>query len=221
MFAQLTTETEKGHLFNLLASYGIKDTVLAAFEAVPREFFVEKAFQDSAYEDRALPIGEGQTISQPSLVGTMLEALDLHGDEKVLEVGTGSGFQAALLGRLAKKVYTIERIPTLASLARGPLKELGLLNVKAVVGDGTLGLARHAPYDAIIVTAAFTSVPAPLIRQLREAGRLIMPVGDQNEQEVVLYKKLVGKLVAIRKIAPVRFVPLIGKHAWDIINRTS
>lgn len=218
MFAQLTTETEKSRLLNLLASYGIKGLVLSSFEAIPREFFIEETFQESAYEDRALPIGEGQTISQPSLVGTMLQALKLQENEKVLEIGTGSGFQAALLGKLAKEVYTIERIPKLAQTAAQNLKNLKITNVKVVVGDGTLGLKRFAPFDAIIVTAAFTNVPAPLVKQLRETGRLIMPVGDQNEQEVVLYKKAAGKLIPIRKIAPVRFVPLIGKHAWDIAN---
>lgn len=221
MFAQLTTETEKGHLLNLLASYGIRDRVLAAFESVPREFFVEKAFQESAYEDRALPIGEGQTISQPSLVGTMLQALELDGSEKVLEIGTGSGFETTLLAKLAYQIYSVERIEMLASRAVDRIKKLGIKNVTIIVGDGTLGLPKYAPFDAIIVTAAFTNVPVLLVKQLREAGRLIMPVGDQNEQEVVLYKKLVGKLVAIRKIAPVRFVPLIGKHAWDIAHGTS
>lgn len=216
MFTRLTTETEKSHLLNLLASYGIKPRVVNAFEAVAREFFVPEDFSQSAYEDRALPIGEGQTISQPSLVGTMLEALDLRGREKVLEIGTGSGFQAALLGKLTKKVYTIERIPSLAKLAGQRLKNLKIGNVKVMVGDGTLGLPRYAPFDAIIVTAAFKNVPQPLVKQLVEGGRLIMPVGEQHNQEVVLYRKLVGKFIPIRKIAPVRFVPLVGKYAWDI-----
>lgn len=221
MFTQLTTETEKNRLINLLAAYGIKQPVINAFEVIPRELFVPKDFVQSAYEDRALPIGEGQTISQPSLVGTMLQALELRGMEKVLEIGTGSGFQAALLARLAARVYTIERIPALAKNAVARLKKLKIANVKIVIGDGTLGLARYAPYDAIIVTAAFKTVPPPLSRQLVEGGRLIMPLGEREEQEVVLYKKIAGKLVLVRKIAPVRFVPLIGEHAWNAINGTT
>lgn len=215
MFAHLATHSEQNRLFNLLASYGTKQPIINVFEAVPRELFVDAPFVDSAYEDRALPIGSGQTISQPSLVATMLEALELTGSEKVLEIGTGSGFEAALLGKLARRVYTIERIRTLAASARGRLKKLRLSNVSVIVSDGTLGLAKCAPYDAIIVTAAFKSVPQPLIDQLRNGGRLIMPVGERAEQEVVLYKKTVGRLVPVRKIAPVRFVPLIGKYAWN------
>ncbi len=221
MFTQLTSQTEKNRLINLLAAYGVKHPVISAFEDIPRELFVEKELVQSAYEDRALPIGQGQTISQPSLVSAMLEKLNLRGTEKVLEVGTGSGFETALLSKLASMVYSIERIPSLAKKAASRLKKLKIGNTKVIIGDGTLGLERYAPYDAIIVTAAFKTVPPPLSRQLVEGGRLIMPLGGEKEQEVVLYKKIAGKLVLVHKIAPVRFVPLIGEHAWNIVNGTT
>lgn len=208
------TGKDKDRLINLLAAYGTREPLLSAFEKIPREKFVPEAFKDAAYEDRALPLGEGQTISQPSLVALMLQELGLKGDEKVLEVGTGSGFQAALLGALARKVYTIERIEKLAKRAKAVIKSLRIKNVEVLTGDGSLGVPEHALYDAIIVAAAFRKVPKPLAGQLREDGRLIMPVGPRDSQEVVLYKKKKGKLVKIKKISPVRFVPLIGKLGW-------
>lgn len=186
-----------------------------AFEKVSREKFIEKRFLEAAYEDRALPIGEGQTISQPSLVAEMLQELELGGQEKVLEVGTGSGYQAALLGNLAKRVYTIERIEKLAREAEKRIKSIGIKNVKVMVGDGSGGLARYAPYNAIIVSAAFREVPQSLISQLAENGRLIMPVGEHTSQEVILYRKKAGNLQEIRRISPVRFVPLVGKYGWQ------
>lgn len=208
------TGKDKDRLINLLAAYGTREPLLSAFEKIPREKFVPEAFKDAAYEDRALPLGEGQTISQPSLVALMLQELGLKGDEKVLEVGTGSGFQAALLGALARRVYTIERIEKLAKRAKTALKSLKARNVEVLTGDGSLGVPEHAPYDAIIVAAAFRKVPKPLAGQLKEDGRLIMPVGPHDSQEVVLYKKKKGKLVEIKKISPVRFVPLVGKLGW-------
>lgn len=206
---------DRERLINLLAAYGIKERILSAFEKVPREKFIEKRFLDAAYEDRALPIGEGQTISQPSLVAEMLQALELTGDEKVLEVGTGSGYQAALLGNLAKKIYTIERIEKLAGEAKKHIKSSGVKNVKVIIGDGSEGLARYAPYDAITVSAAFREVPQPLVMQLAENGRLVMPVGEHASQEVILYRKKAGSLEEIRRISPVRFVPLVGKYGWQ------
>lgn len=206
--------SDKARLINLLASYGIREPILSAFEKVPREKFVPLKLVEAAYEDRALPIGEGQTISQPSLVASMLQELRLKGDEKVLEVGTGSGFEAALLSTLCKKVYTVERIAKLAREAKKRIKNLRIKNAEIAVGDGSLGLAKYAPFDAIIVSAAFLQVPRPLAEQLKEDGRLIMPVGAPQSQEVVLYKKKEGQLVEASRISPVRFVPLIGKHGW-------
>lgn len=205
---------EKNRLVNLLASYGITEPVLSAFDQVPRELFVPRNMRYAAYEDHALPIGEGQTISQPSLVALMLQALSLTGKEKVLEVGTGSGFQAALLSKLSLKVYSIERKKVLAEKAEERIRALNIKNIEVVVGDGTEGLKDKAPFDAIIVTAAFKNVPQPLVEQLRERGKLVMPVGGQDWQDVVLYQKERGRLREIRRLAPVRFVPLIGKHGW-------
>lgn len=215
MFAQTAQKAhEKNRLVNLLASYGITEPVLSAFDAVPREIFVPKNMKYAAYEDHALSIGEGQTTSQPSLVALMLQALDLKGSEKVLEIGTGSGFQAALLGKLVPKVYTLERLINLAEKAKDNFQKLKIKNVKVVVGDGTEGLKEYAPYDAIIVTAAFSKVPQPLANQLKEGGRLVMPVGQEDWQETILYRKENGKLQEIQRLAPVVFVPLIGKHGW-------
>lgn len=213
--ATFVQDHDKERLINLLAAYSIKEPILSAFDKVERRKFVPQKLADAAYEDRALPIGEGQTISQPSLVASMLQELRLKGDEKILEVGTGSGFEAALLASLCKKVYTIERIAGLAKQAKKRIKQLGIRNVKVVVGDGSLGLPKYAPFDAIIVSAAFLQVPRPLVEQLKEDSRLIMPVGSPESQEVVLYKKKGGQLVETARISPVRFVPLIGKYGWQ------
>jgi protein-L-isoaspartate(D-aspartate) O-methyltransferase len=206
-------EFEKVRLINLLASYGIREPILSAFDQVPRHFFVDRNLWQAAYEDHALLIDEGQTISQPSLVAEMLQALQLRGDEKVLEIGTGSGFGAALLGKLVKTVYTIELLPSLAKKAKTRIASLGIKNVEVVVGDGTEGLEKNAPYDVIIVTAYTSRVPPSLMKQLSDDGKLIIPIGEKDWQEVILYKKISGKLDAGQKIAPVRFVPLIGKYA--------
>ena len=193
-----------------MASYGIREPVLSAFDKTARELFVPN--QDLAYQDTALPIGFGQTISQPSLVAVTLQALRLKGSEIVLEVGTGSGFQATLLGYIARKVYSIERLEPLAKQAKQRIKALGLNNVNVTVGDGTKGWPEKAPFDAIIVAAAFTRVPEPLVEQLKEGGNLIMPIGEDN-QELILYQKRDNYLVEVKKLAPVRFVPLIGEYA--------
>jgi protein-L-isoaspartate(D-aspartate) O-methyltransferase len=187
--------------------------VLKAMLEVPRHEFVPPEFREISYGDFPIPISPEQTISQPYIVALMTQELQLKPDDKVLEIGAGSGYQAAILSRLVKKVYTIERVPQLAGHAEQVLKKLCYLNVDLSVGDGTLGLAKHAPYDAIIVTAAAKKVPAALKEQLKEGGRMIIPVGDRFEQVLVLITKQKGELIEI-KICGCTFVPLIGKDGW-------
>ena len=183
--------------------------VLWAMGKVPRHRFVRPSLAGEAYADRALPIEEGQTISQPYIVALMTQLLELKGPERVLEVGTGSGYQAAVLGELVKQVYTIEILPGLATSAAERLKALGYWNVEVKAGDGYLGWPEHAPFDAIIVTAGATHIPPRLIAQLAEGGRLVIPVGESpGHQELLQGRKVRGRLVT-RVIAPVRFVPLI------------
>ena len=193
---------------------GIKDPrVLAAMNKVPRHLFVDEALTDQAYQDHPLPIGYGQTISQPYIVALMSEALELLGDEKVLEVGTGSGYQAAILGELAKKVYSVERIPQLLSRARKILDSLGYNNVFLKLDDGTWGWEEFAPYDAIIVTAASPKVPEPLLKQLADPGVMVIPVGDEYSQDLVRIRKRDGRYFQ-EDLGGVRFVRLIGDHGW-------
>lgn len=194
---------------------GIKDRrVLDAMRTVPRSLFVPEPYRQFAYEDRALPIGEDQTISQPYMVGVMTELLSLTGVEKVLEIGTGSGYQAAVLSALAKEVYTVERIPTLAARAEGLFAALKYDNVRVMVHDGTEGLIAYAPYDRIIVTAAAPALPEPLLAQLVEDGIIVIPVGDRFSQTLIKGTK---KKDGLRKEyhTPCVFVPLIGKHGWN------
>ncbi|MBD3391233.1 MAG: protein-L-isoaspartate(D-aspartate) O-methyltransferase [Chitinivibrionales bacterium] len=189
---------------------GVSDPeVLEAMRAVERHLFVPKAHRRSAYEDRPLPIGEGQTISQPYIVALMTEQLDLDSTMRVLEVGTGSGYQAAVLAEIVDSVYTIEIVPLLGKRAKKLLDELGFDNIAVRIGDGYRGWEEAAPFDAIIVTAAPSHVPEPLKEQLAEGGRMIIPVGKGTwEQELVLLTKTGGKLVE-ESVTPVRFVPLI------------
>ncbi len=197
-----------------IASRGIKDPrVLAAMLKVPRHLFVEEALKDQAYGDYPLPIGEGQTISQPYIVALMTEALELKGPEKVLEVGTGSGYQAAILAELAKWVYSIERYPSLAERAKRILERLGYRNVIIKVGDGTKGWPEVAPFDAIIVTAAGPKIPEPLLEQLAEGGRLVMPVGDEWSQFLIKVTKKGGKFLK-ENLGAVRFVKLVGEYGF-------
>lgn len=190
---------------------GVTDgRVLAAVAAVPRERFVPEDARSEASLDRPIPIGAGQTTSQPSLIAKMLAALELTGTERVLEVGTGYGYQAALLRHLAAEVWSIERYAGLAEHARRNLADRGLDDVEVVVGDGTQGLAEHAPYDAIVVSAAAAELPAALAHQLVEGGRLVAPVGREGAQEVVVYTVTGGELVELRRLTPVRFVPLVA-----------
>lgn len=198
-----------------LISRGISDPrVLEAFRKVPRHAFVPEDLQSSAYDDYPLPIGEGQTISQPYMVAIMTELLGLKGDETVLEIGTGSGYQAAILAELSKKVYSIERVSTLSHSAEKKVRELGYQNIEFMVGDGTLGYPEANPYDGIIVTASSPTLPPPLIEQLKEGGRLVIPVGDPYSQILTLAIKR-GKGVETRESVACVFVPLLGKYGWS------
>ena len=187
--------------------------ILEAFSEIPRHLFIPENQHLYAYADGPLPIGKGQTISQPYIVAYMTMHLNLKGDEKVLEIGTGSGYQAAILGKLAGEVHTIERHSSLAKSASKLLEELGFNNIQVHQGDGTIGLPDFAPYGGIMVTAAAPDVPAPLLSQLADDGRLIMPVGGRIGQVLHLYQRR-GKEITREDLAPVAFVPLIGDHGW-------
>ena len=194
---------------------GIEDNcVLGAMLAVPRHEFVAEELRERAYEDVPLPIGSGQTISQPYIVAAMTAALHLQPTDRALEIGAGSGYQAAVLSQLAKEVFTIERRAELASAASERLERLDYLNVHVHCGDGTLGLPEFAPFDAILVAAAAPAPPQPLLAQLAEGGRIIIPVGDADNQELQLIEKRAGKLFA-KTLEGCRFVPLVGHHAWQ------
>lgn len=190
--------------------------VIDALEHTPRRLFVSPGDRDEVDFDAPIPIGHGQTTSQPSLVALMIESVSPGADETVLEIGTGTGYQAALLSRLARRVVTVERVPELGELARRDLEEAGIDNVEVVVGDGTLGAPEQAPFDAVVVAAAFEQVPQPLVDQLREGGRLVMPVGRPSGDLVTLYEKREGGLVELRVLCGARFVPLIGEHGYPV-----
>ena len=193
---------------------GIKDErVLAAMGQVPRHLFVERDLEDRAYDDCALPVGEGQTISQPYMVALMTELLELKGDETVLEIGTGSGYQSAVLSMLASEVYTVERIHSLATKARKLLADLECGNVHVLISDGTLGLPEHAPYDGIIVTAGAPKIPFQYTEQLKINGRLVIPVGSRYSQVLYLIRKTLRGTEQSISTGCV-FVPLIGKDGW-------
>lgn len=197
-----------------LEQRGIIDPrVLDAIQETRRDLFVPEALQYAAYDDDALPIGEGQTISQPYIVALMTEELRLSGVETVLEIGTGSGYQTAILSRLAARVVTIERLERLSQSARRILDELGATNVEYLVGDGTLGNSDRGPYDRVIVTASAPAVPEPLYEQLKTGGRIVAPIGDEQSQELVAVEKtLAGPRVT--PLCACRFVKLIGKAGW-------
>jgi protein-L-isoaspartate(D-aspartate) O-methyltransferase len=193
---------------------GISDPqVIEAMREVPRHCFVDDALQSRAYGDLPLPISAGQTISQPYIVALMTEALKLTGTERVLEVGTGSGYQAAILSRLCSQVYTVERINLLLAGARRVFDQLRYFNIVAKLDDGTLGWPEHGPYNAIMVTAGGPEVPEPLIDQLEEGGRLVIPVGDQHLQVLQLLEKKEDG-VQIKELEKVRFVDLVGEYGW-------
>ena len=202
-------------LVETLRERGIRDlAVLRAVEATPRHLFVPTGVRHRAYEDSALPIGNGQTISQPSIHARYLELLKLTGHERVLEVGTGSGYQTVLLAHLAAQVFSIERIPALLNGARDAITRAGVRNVSLLLGDGTLGWREYSPYDAILVSAAAPSVPQPLLDQLAERGRLLIPLGGQDVQTLAVITKREGT-VHREDVLPVRFVPLLGTHGWQ------
>ncbi|MCX8117285.1 MAG: protein-L-isoaspartate(D-aspartate) O-methyltransferase [Desulfobacterota bacterium] len=194
---------------------GIKDPrVIAAMRKVPRHLFVEEALQNQAYNDRPLPIGEKQTISQPYMVALMTEALELEGTERVLEIGTGSGYQTAILAELAREVYSIERIRSLALRARKRLYDLGYYNVEIKIFDGTYGWPEKGPFDAIIVTAGSPEVPRPLYEQLSTGGRLVIPVGDAEVQDLLRIRKTPEGMKK-EDLGGCRFVKLIGRYGWE------
>lgn len=201
-------------LVETLQDKGIKDlSVLRAIDQVPRHLFVPPTVRHRAYEDSALPIGNGQTISQPYVHARALEQLMLTGRERVLEIGTGSAYQTALLAQLAEQVFSIERYPALLDRARLMLSQAQVRNVSVLLGDGTLGWREYAPYDAIVVSAGAPAVPPALEAQLADGGRLLIPLGDRDEQMLTLLIKN-GESFERRDIVPVRFVPLIGAGGW-------
>ena len=194
---------------------GVHDAaVLGAMAEVPRHEFVSEEVRVHAYDDLPLPIGSGQTISQPYIVAAMTAALHLQPGDRVLEIGTGCGYHAAVLSRLAKEIFTIERRPELASSASAKLARLGYSNAHVHCGDGTLGLPELAPFDAILVAAAAPAVPKPLLAQLAEGGRIILPVGDAEHQELQLIEKH-GDTFPVKMLEGCRFVPLLGYHGWQ------
>jgi protein-L-isoaspartate(D-aspartate) O-methyltransferase len=193
---------------------GLTDArLLAAFGKVPRHQFVPAALQEEAYQDHPIPLSGGQTISQPYMVALMTGQLRLHGHERVLEIGTGSGYQAAILAELALEVFSVERLPELLRSARRRLEALGYHNVHFNTGNGSLGWAEHAPYDAIVVTAAAPAVPQPLLAQLADPGRMVLPIGGPEGQLLYLVEQRGGR-VTQTPVASCVFVPLLGRHGW-------
>jgi len=203
-------------LVEQLRAQGIRDlAVLRAFAATPRHLFVPEAVRHRAYEDAALPIGTGQTISQPFTQARYLETLGLKGEERVLEIGTGSGYQTALLAALAAQVFTVERVRGLAEKAQAALKAAGVTNVSLLVGDGTLGWSAYAPYHAILVAAGGPEIPPPLVEQLAPGGgRMIIPLGAKGAQTLTLVRRTDAGIRAT-PIGDARFVPLVGEHGFD------
>lgn len=198
-----------------LAARGVTDPhVLEAMRRVPRHRFVQEALRARAYGDHPLPIGEEQTISQPFIVGLMTSLLELTGREKVLEVGTGSGYQTAVLAELARRVCSIERLPRLAERARATLEALGHVNVWVRVGNGALGWPDEAPFDRIIVTAGSPAIPPPLVQQLAEGGRMVLPVGSPENQVLTVVDNVGGE-IRQRPHGECKFVKLVGKYAWE------
>lgn len=200
---------------DMIAARGVKDErVLAAMRKIPRHAFVKDHLKNQAYGDHALPIGSSQTISQPYIVARMTEMLEVGREHSVLEIGTGSGYQTAVLAMLARRVYSLERIAELAQQAIPRMRQLGLDNVKIQVFDGTVGWSEWAPYDRILVTAGAPKVPEPLLEQLAPGGMLLIPEGQIQQQRLVMYKKSARGEVRRREGEEVAFVPLLGRHGW-------
>ena len=207
---------QQGMITQQLRSRGIVDErVIEAMSRLPRERFVPPELQAAAYHDGALPIGYGQTISQPVMVAILLEAMELRGTERVLDVGTGSGYQAALLGMLARAVYSIEIVPELAERARSVIQDLGIENVVVVEGDGSIGYPQAAPYDAIVVAAAAPEVPQSLVQQLADGGRLLVPIGPVARSQVLRRVRRQGDELIHEDLGGCIFVPLIGEEGYS------
>jgi len=212
---QLNPEIARGRLVRHLRQRGITDEkVLEAFKTVPRHRFVDGLMSAQAYDDNALPIGCGQTISQPFIVALMTQCLQLGKDDKILEIGTGSGYQTAILAQFSRRVYTIERHRELADTARKLLRQMGYQNVVFRAGDGTRGWAQYAPFDRIIVTAGAPAVPQTYLDQLADPGIMVIPHGDRGVQTLELYRKANGKLER-QELTSVVFVPLVGEKGWE------
>jgi protein-L-isoaspartate(D-aspartate) O-methyltransferase len=209
----MTYDPPREAMLRLLSRYIRDERVLAAIRDVPREEFVPEPMRRYAYDDRALPIGEGQTISQPLIVAMMVEALELRAQDRVLDVGTGSGYQAAVLARLSGEVITVERIAALTERARATLAQLRIENVHVFDAGDTLGRPEDAPYDAIVVAAGAPHVPRALVEQLAEGGRLVVPVGSRREQQLVRARNTPHG-IELARLGACAFVPLIGKGAW-------
>lgn len=212
----LSYRRDRRRLIETLQAAGIDDlAILHAFDSVPRHMFVPEAVRHRAYDDTALPLGHGQTISRPVAHALHLSLAGLEGEETVLEIGTGSGYQTALLSQLAVHVYSIETVPELANVAARRLSDLGLTNVTLRTGDGSAGWVEHAPYDVVLVGAAAPRVPAPLVEQLAPGGRLIVPVGDETGQRLVRVVLHEGGDLVEETVDQARFVPLIGEEGWS------
>lgn len=200
-----------------LVPRGIRDpSTLASMREVPRHLFVPDEMHFAAYDDSPMPIGSGQTISQPYIVALMTEAAEIGSLSEVLEIGTGSGYAAAVLSRMAKQVYTVERIGQLAAQAKLCFSELNYDNIQVKIGDGSLGWLEHSPYDAILVTAGAPVAPKSLLHQLKPSGRLIIPVGEASHQRLVRYRKISDEEFEEETLELVRFVPLIGEEGWSL-----
>jgi protein-L-isoaspartate(D-aspartate) O-methyltransferase len=210
----LRFERQRRQLIEIIRDHNIEDLeILRAFDVIPRHIFVPQSVQHRAYEDAPVPIGFGQTASQPSLQALYLDTLKLSARDRVLEIGTGSGFQTALLAQLAGHVYSVERIRELSQRARAAIDTLRLSNVAMLVGDGTVGWSRYAPYDAILVTAGAPSVPSALVDQLVPGGRMLIPIGDRNTQQLTLITKTDTGMES-SSISDCVFVPLLGRFGW-------
>ncbi|MGQ0563145.1 MAG: protein-L-isoaspartate(D-aspartate) O-methyltransferase [Gemmatimonadota bacterium] len=213
--SELRFERQRRQLIEVIRDHGIEDLeILRAFDLTPRHIFLPESAQHRAYDDAPLPIGFGQTASQPSLQALYIKTLELKPADRVLEIGTGSGFQTALLAQLVSHVYSVERIRELSLRARSAIDALRLPNVALLVGDGTIGWSRYAPYDAILVAAGAPAIPPALVDQLAEGGRMLIPIGDRDLQQLTLVRKSAAG-VATSDVTACIFVPLLGRFGWS------